>query len=256
MKYCLTKFGLLSYHVQMFGFTVLQHFSQFGKNLALGRSGIQRNQRLLCSYALNAEKPLLVPFFPLVLSQRNAARKGTRERKSKQKVKAEIVKKEDFVPYKVKMARLHVPEGPRRAVEKNKPEAIDDVFVTRHFMTRAITLAEAVQFHRETNHPTIYNSPEALLTMQVELDMKLEKKNRYLDNFHRILLLPHRFDYQPERKILALCKTQETQTEAINAGAQAVGGLDLIKRIQVSFCNLFGLATFDTNCFFSPAKFL
>nr|CAG4648010.1 EOG090X089S [Moina brachiata]SVE93083.1 EOG090X089S [Moina brachiata] len=212
----------------MFGITVLQ----FGKNLALGRSGIQRNQRLLCSYALNSEKPLLVPFFPLVLSQRNAARKGTRERKSKQKVKAEIVKKEDFVPYKVKMARLHVPEGPRRALEKNKPEAIDDVFVTRHFMTRAISLAEAVQFHRETNHPTVYNNPEALLTMQVELDMKLEKKNRYLDNFHRILLLPHRFEYQPERKILALCKTQETQTEALNAGAQAVGGLDLIKRIQ------------------------
>lgn len=167
------------------------------------------------------------------MSQRNAARKGTRERKSKAKVKAEIVKKEEFVPYKIKMAKLHVPEGPRRMVEKNKPEAIDDVFVTRHFMTKPITLAEAVQFHRETNHPTIYDSPDALITMKVELDMKLDKKNRYLDNFQRILLLPHHFDYQPERKILALCKTQETQAEAINAGAQAAGGLDLIKRILV-----------------------
>jgi large subunit ribosomal protein L1 len=90
-----------------------------------------------------------------------------------------------------------------------------------------------VQFHRETNHPTIYNSSNALLNVRVELDMKLEKKNRYLDNFNRILLLPHRFEYQAERKILALCKTQETQDEAMRGGAVTVGGLDLIKRIQV-----------------------
>ena len=128
---------------------------------------------------------------------------------------------------------LHVPEGPRRMVEVNKPEVVDDVYFTKHFMTQSMSLADAVQFHRETNHPSVYNSPEALITMKVELDMQLQKKNRYLDNFSRILIMPHRFEYQPIRKVLAFCKTQETQEEAVKAGADAVGGVDLIKRIQV-----------------------
>ena len=176
---------------------------------------------------------LLVSRTPLIEQKRFKARKGTRDRKEKKKVVAEVVKKGDFQPYKVRMAKLHVPQGPRRVIEKNKPDAIDDVFVTRHFMTRSVSLADAVQYHRETNHPSIYNNPNGLLNVKVELDMKLEKKNRYLDNFNRILLLPHRFEYQPERKILALCKTQETQDEALRGGAVTVGGLDLIKRIQV-----------------------
>nr|SVE77077.1 EOG090X089S [Daphnia lumholtzi]SVE78935.1 EOG090X089S [Daphnia lumholtzi] len=191
----------------------------------------QQQQRLICSLT-PVGSSLLVSRVPLLNQQRYAARKGTRERKGLKKIKAEIAKKEEFVPYKVKLAKLHVPEGPRRLVEINKPEVVDDVYFTKHFMTVPISLADAVQFHRETNHPTVYDSPEALITMKVELNMQLEKKNRYLDNFSRILLLPHSFEYQPVRKVLAFCKTQETQEDATKAGADAVGGLDLIKRIQ------------------------
>nr|CAG4643300.1 EOG090X089S [Ilyocryptus agilis] len=168
----------------------------------------------------------------ITASKRFAARKGTRERKEKKKVKAEVTKKEEFVPYRLRMANLKVPEGPQRLVEVGKPEAIDDVFVTRHFMSKTHSLANAIQYHRETNDPTIYNSPDSLISVKVELDMKLEKKNRFLEDFSRILLLPHLFNFQPRRKILALCKTQETQEEAKIGGADAVGGLDLIKRIQ------------------------
>lgn len=193
---------------------------------------IQQQQRLICSLT-PVGSSLLVSRVPLLNQQRFAARKGTRERKGKKKVKAEIAKKEEFVPYKVKLARLHVPEGPRRLVEINKPEVVDDVYFTKHFMNVPISLVDAVQFHRETNHPSVYDSPEALVTMKVELNMQLEKKNRYLDNFSRIVLLPHSFEYQPVRKVLAFCKTQETQEDATKAGADAVGGLDLVKRIQV-----------------------
>nr|SVE85571.1 EOG090X089S [Daphnia pulicaria] len=175
---------------------------------------------------------ILVSRVPLLNQKRYAARKGTRDRKTKKTSKAEKAKKEEFVPYKLKMAKASGPVGPRRMIELNKPEAIDDVFFTRHFMTRPISLAEAVQFHRETNHPSVYNSPEALISMKVELDMQLQKKNRYMDNFSRIVVLPHRFDFQPIRKVLAFCKTQETQDEAVKSGADAVGGLDLVKRIQ------------------------
>ncbi|XP_057377167.1 large ribosomal subunit protein uL1m-like [Daphnia carinata] len=215
----------------MSSWTALRSLAQAASVHVGNRCMIQQQQRLICSLT-PVGSSLLVSRVPLLHQQRFAARKGTRERKVKQKVKAEIAKKEEFVPYKVKLAKLHVPEGPRRIVEKNKPEVVDDVFVTKHFMTRAISLADAVQFHRETNHPSVYDSPEALITMKVELNMQLEKKNRYLDNFSRILLLPHSFEYQPVRKVLAFCKTQETQEDATKAGANAVGGLDLVKRIQ------------------------
>lgn len=216
----------------MLSLTALRNLAQAGNVYIGSRSLVQQQQRLLCGLAAS-NSSLLITRPPLISQQRYAARKGTRERKVKAKVKAEIAKKEEFVPYKVKLAKLHVPEGPRRIIEKNKPEVIDDVYVVRHFMNRPVSLAEAVQFHRETNDPSCYNSPDALLTMKVELDMKLEKKNRYLDNFSRILLLPHRFEYQPIRKVMAFCKTQETQDEAVQGGADAVGGLDLIKRVQV-----------------------
>lgn len=212
--------------------TALRNLALAGNVYIASRPLVQQQQRLVCSLTATGSS-LLVTRVPLVNQQRYAARKGTRERKVKAKVKAEIAKKEDFVPYKIKLAKLHVPDGPRRLVEKNKPEVIDDVYVMKHFMTRSISLADAVQFHRETHHPTCYNSPDSLITMKVELDMKLEKKNRYMDNFSRIFLIPHRFEYQPVRKIMAFCKAQDTQEEAVKGGADAVGGLDLIKRIQV-----------------------
>jgi hypothetical protein len=217
----------------MSSWTVLKSLAQVGSVYIGSRCIVQQQQRLVCS--LTATSSLLVSRVPLLSQQRYAARKGTRDRKIKKKAKAEISKKEEFVPYKIKLAKLHVPEGPRRMVEVNKPEVVDDVYFTRHFMTKSISLAEAVQFHRETNDPSVYNSPESLISMKVELDMQLQKKNRYMDNFSRILVLPHRFEYQPIRKVLAFCKTQETQEEAVKAGVDAVGGLDLIKRIQVLF---------------------
>ena len=217
----------------MSSWTVLRYLAQIGSVYIGSRCMVQQQQRFVCS--LTATSSLLVSRVPLLSQQRYAARKGTRDRKTKKKNKAEIAKKEEFVPYKEKLAKLHVPEGPRRMVEVNKPEVVDDVYFTRHFMTQSMSLADAVQFHRETNHPSVYNSPEALITMKVELDMQLQKKNRYLDNFSRILIMPHRFEYQPIRKVLAFCKTQETQEEAVKAGADAVGGVDLIKRVQVLF---------------------
>lgn len=216
----------------MSSWTALRSLAQVASVHIGNRCMIQQQQRLVGSLTA-VGSPLLVARVPLLYQHRYAARKGTRERKGKKKVKAELAKKEEFVPYKIKLAKLHVPEGPRRSVEINKPDVIDDVYFTKHFMTVPISLSDAVQFHRETNHPSIYDSPEALLTMKVELNMQLEKKNRYMDNFSRIMLFPHNFEYQAVRKVLAFCKTQETQEDANKAGADAVGGLDLVKRIQV-----------------------
>lgn len=44
----------------------------------------------------------------------------------------------------------------------------------------------------------------------------------------------HPFEQKEEKAILALCKTPEEQRNAKGAGADFVGGVELIKQIQVS----------------------
>lgn len=215
-------------------FSSITIFKSLTQNSVLAKrvlitSTASQSQRLLSSLCVT--NSLLNTRTPLVSQQRYAARKGTRQRKFIKKTKVEV-KKEEFVPHHIKLAKTKAPDGPAREVEKGKPEAIDDVYITRHFMTKSVSLSDAIQFHRETNHESVYNKPNALINVKIELDMKLEKKNRYLDNFSRILLLPYHFDLNPPRKVLAFCKTAETQEEALAGGAEAYGGVDLIKRIQ------------------------
>lgn len=53
-----------------------------------------------------------------------------------------------------------------------------------------------------------------------------------MDNFTRIVSIPHKFDQEQERSILAFTKATETYDDIRNAGAQLVGGVDIIKNIQ------------------------
>lgn len=53
-----------------------------------------------------------------------------------------------------------------------------------------------------------------------------------MSDFTRVVAIPHRFDHGEERSILALSKSSEIYDDIRNAGAQLVGGLDLIKSIQ------------------------
>nr|CAG4644065.1 EOG090X089S [Lepidurus arcticus] len=159
-----------------------------------------------------------------------AARKGTRERKSKNKVKLEI-KKEDFIPYKIKMAMKEVPTGSRRKDDTGKALAIDDVFNMKHCQARVFSFAKAVEAHRESMHPTVYARPDSILMAFVELDMRMEKKTRFLDPFSRIVLLPHNFSLGPDKNVLAFAKGQDQQREAIESGALEAGGPELVKKI-------------------------
>lgn len=47
------------------------------------------------------------------------------------------------------------------------------------------------------------------------------------------MCIPHVFNHDQNRKILAFCKDPEMQNAAIEAGAHFAGGKDLIKKIQV-----------------------
>lgn len=61
------------------------------------------------------------------------------------------------------------------------------------------------------------------------------KKTKFVDAFTRIVCLPHVFDHGQTRKLLVFCKNPEMEDIARDAGADYVGGKQLIKQIQVRY---------------------
>jgi large subunit ribosomal protein L1 len=58
-------------------------------------------------------------------------------------------------------------------------------------------------------------------------------QNRYLDEFTRIVSVPHPFQTDSARSVLVFCKSAELQRSALEAGATIAGATELIKNVQV-----------------------
>jgi large subunit ribosomal protein L1 len=108
----------------------------------------------------------------------------------------------------------------------------DDAYVGKYYRWRLYTVADAIQCHKETHHPSMYNVPNAPLVAHVELNMKGEKATRFVENFFRMAPVQNKFDHGEERTILVFTKGQENLEIARNAGATHVGGPELVKDIQ------------------------
>ena len=63
----------------------------------------------------------------------------------------------------------------KRIDDSMKPDPVDNVWYSRHYKWPIYSFADAVQCHRETHHPTVYNSPDADLYVNLELDMRAVK---------------------------------------------------------------------------------
>ncbi|XP_011167787.2 39S ribosomal protein L1, mitochondrial [Solenopsis invicta] len=165
-----------------------------------------------------------------------AARKGTREKARKKKVKV-VVEKVGFIPHNQRAAMI---EAKKKKLDlkdiilddSKKPEPADNVWIAKFHKWKINSFEEAVQNHRETHHPTIYNLPNAQINALIELDMQGTKKTKFVDAFTKIVCLPHAFDHGQNRKVLAFCNSSEMEDIAKNAGAHYSGGKQLIKLIQ------------------------
>ncbi|EEZ97527.1 mitochondrial ribosomal protein L1 [Tribolium castaneum] len=163
-----------------------------------------------------------------------AARKGTRERKAKKKVKKEVVETPKFIPHNERNKEKFLALRPKLKYDDSwkQPPPSDDVYHVRYYQRPAMSLVEAIKNHRETHHPDMYNEPGASLLVRIELNMQGEKATRFVDDFTRIVPIPFKFEHGEERPIIAFAKTGSAQKEALNAGAQLAGGVDLIKQVQ------------------------
>lgn len=175
------------------------------------------------------------PGLEVTLSQlRNfAARRGTRMKADKKKVKVEV-QKLGFIPHnlRVKKTGQSTVFETKRIREEWKQVSTDDVWIAKYYRWRLYNFAEAVECHRETHHPTVFNRPDAKLEVLVELDMRTAKPNKYVEKFTRTAMIPHGFDHGENRAILVFCKSPTEKEAAINAGATLVGGLEIIKDIE------------------------
>ncbi|KAL0832351.1 hypothetical protein ABMA28_001784 [Loxostege sticticalis] len=161
-----------------------------------------------------------------------AARKGTRAKARAKKVKVEVTKV-GFIPHNQRGKDKQVLQKVNKHLDDTcKYASTDDVYPMKYYRWVVYTVEEAIKAHQETHHPTMYNQPDALVFANVEFNMEGVKKNRYLDSFTRLSLLPHSFPRDEERTILAFCKGQELIKEAIDAGATTAGSTELVKKIQ------------------------
>ncbi|XP_069688986.1 large ribosomal subunit protein uL1m [Periplaneta americana] len=164
-----------------------------------------------------------------------AARKGTREKAKKKKVKVEV-KKVGFIPHNQRGTKA--PVIVKRIDDSMKPDPVDNVWFSKYYKWPIYSFESAVQCHRETHHPTVYNNPDSELFVNLELDMRAAKTNRYLDSFTRIVSVPHPFNKENARSVLVICKSPELQRSALEAGATVAGDVELIKNIQNGELNL------------------
>ncbi|KAK9876403.1 hypothetical protein WA026_012714 [Henosepilachna vigintioctopunctata] len=161
-----------------------------------------------------------------------AARKGTRDRKNKKKVKT-VVEKIGFIPHNQRNREKLLAERPSRKFDDSwQRKPMDDIYCAKYYQWKIYPFQEAINCHKETHHPEIYNQPQAPVKALIELYMQGEKKTKFIENFNRICAVQHKFDHGEERKIIAFAKDIDSQQLAIRAGAQLTGGVELIKEIQ------------------------
>ncbi|KAJ8867005.1 hypothetical protein PR048_032867 [Dryococelus australis] len=159
-------------------------------------------------------------------------RKGTREKMKKKKVKVEVTKV-GFIPHQLRDPnKLKAATQRKIFLDNLKSEPVDDVWIARYHKWRTYSFMEAVECHKETHHPSVYNVLDAPLLIMFELDMSTDKKTKFVDNVKRLVQIPHPFNPDDTRSVIAFCKDAQVQKDALQAGAAVVGGSDLIRSIQ------------------------
>lgn len=63
-------------------------------------------------------------------------------------------------------------------------------------------------------------------------------QTRFVDNFTRVVAVPHTFEHGEERNVLVFTKDKNLQEEARGSGAALAGGPELIKEFQTGAVSL------------------
>ena len=114
----------------------------------------------------------------------------------------------------------------------DKPHACDNLYLMREFSWKRWSLEEAIEELRLQYHPSMGNKPNALVEAKIELDLRATKKERYIDEFTKMVPIMNAYDRGiPDRSVLAFVSNEDQAKLATEAGALRAGGEDLVSDI-------------------------
>lgn len=184
------------------------------------------------------------------ISCRGAARKGKRIERARQARlnaakrrlhEAQNPKKKKDPRRNVKIDKDQLRFQTERARDLTAaPLPSDDVYFFDKFKKPRYNFDEIIDFHRQAAHPDFFNQPDALMVATVELNIKMKiKKKKYIERIDSTVCYPNIYQhYVRPRRIVALCKNEDDQSAAREAGAIVAGSADvanLIKTNQLTF---------------------
>ncbi|KAG8182099.1 hypothetical protein JTE90_018371 [Oedothorax gibbosus] len=167
---------------------------------------------------------------------RYAARKGTRAKADAKKRARKLAMQSQPAPVPKFMLRKEklTPDSQRtRCTDENwlDTRPVDNVYSMKLYRGKPYSVSEAIKMHRESHAPEMLNDPSALIFASVELDLKLKKKDKYLEDLNGIVKFPNEFKTQKKNKVIVVCKSAEEQMKATEAGAVYAGSQTLVKQI-------------------------
>ncbi|KAJ1529384.1 hypothetical protein ONE63_006170 [Megalurothrips usitatus] len=169
-----------------------------------------------------------------------AARKGTRTRKVKQSAANKAAKKnkeEALSPYLQKQMMAKMKSGQQKPLlpdDSDREIATDNVFFSGVYKWPVYDVITAIDYCKESHHPTMFDNPTAVIKAYFELDLSTKKKTQFLENVSGVVEFPHYFETgKPIKSVCVICKDLELNKKAAEAGAEAVVGLEGVKMFQV-----------------------
>ncbi|XP_014676708.1 PREDICTED: 39S ribosomal protein L1, mitochondrial-like [Priapulus caudatus] len=163
-----------------------------------------------------------------------AARKG--KRAAVQKAKRAMAKTEEKKEWKPKRLLMKdeafMGERPQATAEWLARRPTDDVYLRAFYPPPRLSVPDAVARLADVNAPEMYDNMDGYLYLKLHLDMRMEKKNKFLDAFKRTVMMPNYFEVKEEKTVLVLCKSLADQTKARDLGATLVGGTEIIKQLE------------------------
>uniref|UniRef100_A0A915PZ88 Ribosomal protein n=1 Tax=Setaria digitata TaxID=48799 RepID=A0A915PZ88_9BILA len=164
----------------------------------------------------------------LIGRKRNLKRALTKQERQERRLKREAKEAErkktsisEQFPGRLNPAKeAHLPDKPNT-----------NIFIRSAYKTQYYSVSEALRMHREMQHSSIYNNPNARVRLRMELNMTTEKKTKMVSDSEELVPVPYPFNHNEKRTILAFAHDQSNRDAAVEAGAEIALGPDMIKKI-------------------------
>lgn len=86
--------------------------------------------------------------------------------------------------------------------------ATDDAYPGRYYRWPLYKVNEAIQAHKDSHHPEIYDAMDSTLNVSIEMNMNGDKPTRMVSNFQKLVMIKHAFNHGQERNILVFAKEE------------------------------------------------